>query len=46
MLYLCQEMFFFEEGKGHDTLRIGFGRVSNEDIKKGIRLIGENLKKL
>ena len=37
---------FFEEGKGHDTLRIGFGRVSNENIKKGIRLIGENLKKL
>lgn len=37
---------FYENNKGRDTLRIGFGRVSNEDIKKGISIIGENLGKI
>lgn len=37
---------FYENGKGIDTFRIGFGRVSDEDIEKGIKLIGQNLKKL
>ena len=30
--------------KGNDTFRIGFGRVSDEDIEKGIKIIGANLK--
>ena len=30
--------------KGEDTFRIGFGRVSNEDIKNGIKIIGKNIK--
>ena len=32
--------------KGHDTFRIGFGRVSDEDIIKGIKIIGKNVKLL
>jgi len=32
--------------KGKDTFRIGFGRVSDEDIKKGIKIIGANIKRL
>ena len=32
--------------KGNDSFRIGFGRVSDEDIKKGMRIIGDNIKKL
>ncbi len=32
--------------KGKDTFRIGFGRVSDDDIKKGIKIIGENIKSL
>ena len=32
--------------KGKDTFRIGFGRVSNEDIKNGIKIIGKNIKSL
>jgi DNA-binding transcriptional MocR family regulator len=32
--------------KGKDTFRIGFGRVSDEDIKKGIKIIGKNIKSL
>lgn len=31
---------------GQDTFRIGFGRVSDEDIKKGIKIIGKNIKLL
>jgi len=30
--------------KGENTFRIGFGRVSDEDIKKGIKIIGKNIK--
>lgn len=32
---------FYTDESGEDTLRIGFSRVSIEDIKKGIRIIGE-----
>ena len=32
--------------KGNDTFRIGFGRVSDENIKKGIKIIGRNIKHL
>lgn len=37
---------FYEGDKGKDTLRIGFGRVSDEDIEKGIKIIGEQIKKM
>ena len=36
---------FYEDGKGKDTFRIGFGRVNDADIEKGIKIIGENIKK-
>jgi len=29
--------------KGNDTFRIGFGKVSDDDIKKGIKIIGNNI---
>lgn len=32
--------------KGSDTFRIGFGRVSDDDIKNGIEIIGKNIKLL
>lgn len=32
--------------KGKDTFRIGFGRVSDEDIIKGMKIIGHNIKLL
>lgn len=35
-----------ENSKGHDTFRIGFGRVSDSDIIKGIKIIGKNIKRL
>lgn len=32
-----------EKAKGYDCFRIGFGRVSDEDIEKGIKIIGRNI---
>jgi len=29
--------------KGKDTFRIGFGRVSDQEIKKGLKIIGNNI---
>lgn len=37
---------FYENGKGNDTIRIGFGRVSDEDIISGLKVIGKNIKKM
>ncbi|MBD7912132.1 PLP-dependent aminotransferase family protein [Clostridium cibarium] len=37
---------FFENGQGKDSLRIGFGRVKDEDIVKGIKIIGEGIREL
>lgn len=37
---------FFTDGGGHHTMRLGFSRVSDENIEKGIRIIGEAAKKL
>ena len=33
---------FYDKKDGIDTFRIGFGRVSDEDIVKGIKIIGDN----
>lgn len=32
---------FHTDGKGQNTMRLGFSRVADEDITKGIRIIGE-----
>lgn len=37
---------FYTDGGGHHTMRLGFSRVSNENIEKGIRIIGETARKL
>lgn len=37
---------FYADNSHNDTFRIGFGRVSDEDIEKGIKIIGKNIKKL
>lgn len=36
---------FYTDGGGHHTMRLGFSRVSNENIEKGIRIIGETARK-
>lgn len=37
---------FYAKDTPTDTFRIGFGRVSDEDIEKGIKIIGKNINKL
>lgn len=37
---------FYTNDEGLNTFRIGFGRVSDENIKKGIKIIGDNINKL
>jgi len=43
VLFMPGDTFYEDNLKGKDTFRIGFGRVSDEDIKKGIKIIGGNL---
>ena len=44
--FMPGDIFYNDDENGSDTFRIGFGRVSDEDIKKGIEIIGKNIKKL
>ena len=37
---------FFTDGKGHNTFRLGFSRLSLDDIEKGIQIIGETIKEI
>lgn len=40
------DIFHIGEGQGGNTLRLGFSRVADEDIIKGIRIIGEAARSL
>ncbi|MGN0143759.1 MAG: PLP-dependent aminotransferase family protein [Clostridium sp.] len=44
--FMPGDIFYNDNQNGFDTFRIGFGRVSDDDIKKGISIIGRNVKKL
>jgi DNA-binding transcriptional MocR family regulator len=37
---------FFTDGKGQHTMRLGFSRVADEDIRKGIEIIGRTARQL
>lgn len=37
---------FYTDGGGKNTFRLGFSRVNNQDIEKGFKIIGEEIKKL
>ena len=37
------DIFYENSTKGQDSFRIGFGRVSDDDIKRGIKIIGDNI---
>lgn len=37
---------FFTNDKGHHTMRLGFSRVADEDIIKGIQIIGDTAKQM
>ncbi|WP_346894478.1 PLP-dependent aminotransferase family protein [Clostridium sp. UBA7503] len=46
VLFMPGDIFYINSGKGKNCFRIGFGRVSDEDIKVGIKIISDNIKKL
>ena len=37
---------FYDNKNGSNTFRIGFGRVSDDDIRNGIKIIGQNISNL
>lgn len=46
VIFMPGDIFFENSDAGKDCFRIGFGRVSDEDIELGIKIIGDNIKKL
>ncbi|MFD0715453.1 PLP-dependent aminotransferase family protein [Paenibacillus sp. GCM10027626] len=41
VIFTPGDMFFTGAGEGGNTMRIGFSRVADDDIERGIRLIGQ-----
>lgn len=37
---------FYTDGRGQNTMRLGFSRVSDENIRRGIQIIGETARQL
>lgn len=46
VIFTPGDMFFTKDGQGRNTMRLGFSRVADEEIGKGIRIIGETVKQL
>lgn len=42
VIFMPGDIFYVNE-KGKDTLRLGFSRLSFEEIEKGIKIIGESI---
>lgn len=41
VIFTPGDRFFISEGEGTNTMRLGFSRVTDEHIKRGIEIIGE-----
>jgi DNA-binding transcriptional MocR family regulator len=46
VIFTPGDKFFVQEGEGTNTLRLGFSRVTDENIERGIRIIGEQVRSL
>ena len=46
VIFMPGDIFYENSDKGKDCFRIGFGRVSDDDIRIGIKIIGDNIKNL
>ncbi len=44
--YIYAWRFIFTDNSGFDTLRLGFSRLSFEDIEIGIKIIGETINEM
>lgn len=45
VIFTPGDRFFIREGEGTNTLRLGFSRVTDENIERGIRIIGQQYRK-
>lgn len=41
VIFTPGDKFFIQEGEGTNTLRLGFSRVTDENIERGIQIIGK-----
>lgn len=46
VIFTPGDKFFVQEGEGTNTLRLGFSRVTDENIERGIQIIGEQVRSL
>ncbi|WP_054955169.1 MocR-like pyridoxine biosynthesis transcription factor PdxR [Paenibacillus dakarensis] len=46
VIFTPGDNFYTKDGQGRNTMRIGFSRVSDDEINKGIRIIGETARQL
>lgn len=44
VIFTPGDRFFIQESEGTNTLRLGFSRVSDENIKRGIQIIGTQVR--
>jgi DNA-binding transcriptional MocR family regulator len=44
VIFTPGDRFFIQEGEGTNTLRLGFSRVTDENIERGIRIIGQQVR--
>ncbi|ADO56549.1 PLP-dependent aminotransferase family protein [Paenibacillus polymyxa] len=44
VIYIPGDKFFIHEGEGTNTLRLGFSRVTDEQIERGIQIIGQQVR--
>ncbi|MMZ51395.1 2-aminoadipate transaminase [compost metagenome] len=45
VIFTPGDRFFIQEGEGTNTLRLGFSRVTDENIERGIQIIGKQTRK-
>lgn len=45
VIFTPGDKFFIGEGEGTNTLRLGFSRVTDENIERGLRIIGEQARR-
>ena len=43
VIFTPGDIFYTDDG-GNDTIRLGFSRLSVEDIEKGIKVIGDEVR--
>ena len=45
VIFMPGDLFYIDD-KGKNTLRLGLSRLSDDDIEKGIKIIGETINEL